>query len=740
MLKKKLIFGVVVAQASDTEQRRIMEGIIEQAKIENIDTVVISNIYNPDKSSYNLDCDKENNIYDLIGSPDLDGIILVSESIINKDLQNRIKKSLMANPETPVVTIGTFQNDFSLPHAKSINTYDMSDIENVTDHLIQEHGFTDIDIITGSDSLEASRMRVEGYKKSLRKNGIPFDSKKVVFGDFWMTSGEKLADLYISKKRPMPQAVICTNDYMAYGMLDEFIKHDINVPEDITVIGYEHVLQRMYHVPTLTTYQRNRKTLGSEAVKMLCCRISGKVYRRSPALKGKIIPGDTCPCGTCRSEYNKEIAEVKSENLYNYFNLFSDFGQRLIECKSMNEYKIALSNYTYMIRGVNAVYLCLFEDWYSSSDEHRQPVMNCYTIHNSLNENYDTIFMNDLNISAITSKASEPCAYYFNPIFFSNQYFGYVVTVYTDPVTYDPSFRTWLRTVSNTLEMLRMKNDIRCFTQCCGLAENHDSVTDMLNKDGIELAVKNAAASMPEDGQITMLMLKTELFSDNMQFDAQEKQYLITQETAKTFKMLAVNKNEICGRISSNTYIFAGFRKYQENYSAILTDKLNSLILHASLYINEYGTNSFSCTADTFPVKDFNFEGAVMELNEKLNSEISEKTSKQSFPHYADFQKLRNKIYLNPSKQYYSDEICQKLCLSTGYFRNIYKKYFDISYHQDCIRSKISMAKYLLCTTSMSVTAIAAKCGYDDEKYFMRLFQQNTSHTPNKYRMLFQPM
>ena len=68
MQKKRLTFGVVAAQASDIEQRRIMEGIIEQAKALNIDTVVISNIYNPDKSVYTLDCRKENNIYELLNS------------------------------------------------------------------------------------------------------------------------------------------------------------------------------------------------------------------------------------------------------------------------------------------------------------------------------------------------------------------------------------------------------------------------------------------------------------------------------------------------------------------------------------------------------------------------------------------------------------------------------------------------------------------------------------------------
>ena len=106
MQKKRLTFGVVAAQASDIEQRRIMEGIIEQAKALNIDTVVISNIYNPDKSVYTLDCRKENNIYELLNSSGFDGFILIAEAIINSDLQKRISEALSRRPEIPVVVVG----------------------------------------------------------------------------------------------------------------------------------------------------------------------------------------------------------------------------------------------------------------------------------------------------------------------------------------------------------------------------------------------------------------------------------------------------------------------------------------------------------------------------------------------------------------------------------------------------------------------------------------------------------
>lgn len=740
MQKKRLTFGVVAAQASDIEQRRIMKGIIEQAKALNIDTVVISNIYNPDKSSYTLDCHQENNIYELLDSAGIDGFILISEAILNTDLQKRIKTALGRRSAIPVVVIGSPSPDFLLPYFEVINTDDISDTEDITDHLIETHGCTDIELLTGPENMDVSAQRAEGYKKSLDKHGIRYDSRKVIYGDFWTVSGQNLAQKYISGERQMPQALICANDYMAYGLLDEFAAHDISIPESLLVVGYEHILQRSYHYPILSTYQRNRTQLGAEAVRMLYAKVNRHEFTAKTSLRGKFISGDSCGCRTCRTEYNDELKEEKTEQTYRFFNLFSDFAERLTLCTSMSEYAATLSHFTYMVRDLDAMYLCLSEDWYNSepAEGKNSTVMNCYTIKNDFTNEYKTSFVTENDISSILSYCSEPCAYYFNPLFFGDRYFGYIVTVYRNPDTYDSIFRNWLKTVSNALEMLRMKNDINYLTQCRGLSQNHDTSTGMYNRSGFEAAVKRAVSSVPSGTDIHLLVLRTELFSENIQFDNQEAKFKTAREITDIMKTLSMSKNELCGRLSETTYIFAGFGSYPDNFSSMLTDKLTCMLLHASSYITEYGTNSFVCIADKFKSDNFSYEASITKIIETLNHEVAERTSQQQLPHFSDFQRLRNKIYLNPAESYLSDEICQKLCLSTGYFRNIYKKYFDISYHQDCIRSKITMAKFLLCTTSMSITAIASKCGYEDEKYFMRLFQQNTSHTPNRYRMLFQ--
>lgn len=107
---------------------------------------------------------------------------------------------------------------------------------------------------------------------------------------------------------------------------------------------------------------------------------------------------------------------------------------------------------------------------------------------------------------------------------------------------------------------------------------------------------------------------------------------------------------------------------------------------------------------------------------------------KSALQHYNALMDIRSGIMLAPRKAPTPSEVSRKLCVSEGHFRLIYKRCFGVSYNQDCINAKMMKARYLLCTTSMSVYAAAKDCGYADEKYFTRLFKQNVGCSPAQYR------
>ncbi len=710
--KKRRIFGVVAANAADIEQREILGGAIGKAQSMNIDIAVISNIYNPIETAEALRT--ENRIYDLILSDELDGIILISEAIINSDLQRQIKECL-SEKDIPIIVIGTPMPGLTLPSFRYINTSDENDIEDICNHLIEVHGFDDIHILTGHDYIEASHKRVEGYKNALKAHDLPYDEGKVFFGDFWLNSGRAQAKRYISGKLPYPQALICCNDHMAYGLLDEFMENDIDISGKMAVIGYEYIRERRNHSPLLTTYQRNRKALGEEAVRLLSEKIMCGEYGRFIQPKGRIIYGDTCCCGAENEDIKREIKDVQIKTTYDFLNLFSQLEHRLTECRNIDEFVARSWDFQFMIRNVNKMYMCLYENWYDDSENSDN--MICY---NLLFHEQPFVF-NKNGFSCLFREDAAP--YYFCPLFFSDRELGYVVLKFNEPDTYDHIFRNWLKSVSNGLEFLRMKNDIQYLMQCQKLSEQRDTLTGMFNERGLEKACKGT-----ETDGMYFVMLRICLWAEGAYGTYQNEKIFAVLDAAEAVRQFCGSEG-ICGKISDNTFVCLVKSSAD---TGLLTEQLSAVLYRHTAYMKEYGVDSFVCAAVDFS------EQTYSQAKEKCLSELEEKqiiiSQRRLNPHYRELNKLRGYIYANPADTFDSERIYSLFGGSAGYLRSVFRKCYGFTLHDDCERSRTSFVRYYLSSTTLTVSEIAEKCGYTDGKYLMRQFRQQTGYSAAQYR------
>ena len=724
-MKKRKIFGVVAATVADIEQREILSGIIERAQSLNIDIAVMSNIYNPNEPSDVLKT--ENKIYEPIRSDEYDGIILISEVILNADVQKVILDELKEK-DVPIVVVGTELEGFSLPSFHYVNTGDERDIEDICDHLIDIHGYTDIHILTGYHELPVSHKRIEGYRTALEKHSIPFDERKVFFGDFWLNSGHTHAKRYISGEIPYPQALICCNDYMAYGLLDEFIECDIDIKDRMAVIGYEYIRERYIHTPVLTTYQRNRKALGIKAVELLEEKLSGHDYSISEPPKGKIICGDTCPCGGCSADIKSEIKAAQVKNTYDYLNLFSQLEHRLTECRSIMEFVSKCWEFQFMIRDVDKLYLCLYENWYDSSENSANMVS-----YNLLTYEEPIVFRKN-NISAVFRNEAAP--YYFCPLFFSDRELGFVVLGFRGADTFDYTFRNWLKTIANGLEFLRMKNDIQFYLQCQALAEDRDPLTGMLkeerdpltgmlNENGLKKEYQNADKS-----GLFFVSLRIGLVSVYPYGVAQNEQIYAMLDATEAVRQFA--GNHICAKISEDTFICLIKDIPDAN---VLTKQLGALLLHHTAYMKKCGLNSFACAAVPCEGKDY------VHVKEKCIAQMSEMaeahSTRRTDPHYKKLNALRTKLYQQPQITFDSKKVYKLVDGSDGYLRMLFRKCYGFTLHDDCTNARIAAARYYITVTKMSNTDIAEKCGYKDLKYFLRQFQQVSGYTVGQYRAMW---
>ena len=714
--KKRMILGVVTAEANSIEQRQIIKGIARFAQCVGVDTIVFSNNYNPNVREKELFC--ENRIYDLILSDELDGLIVISESFVSEELKKLIA-DLLSKKTIPTVIVGTHVAELNFPHCMFINTSDENDIMDLTDHLVEKHGFREIDIITGYDFIEASNLRVSGYRKSLEKHGIEYDEKRVHYGNYWMNSGEELAERYHSGELKLPQAIVCANDYMAYGLIDKFDELGIKVPEDVTVVGYEYVGDRFMHTPLLTTYKRNRETIGEDAANMVYSSIKEREFLFAPP-QGEIICGTSCTCGVDRILYTEELKSARAKKDYDNWNLFNPLDQKLTECRTLNEFTEICGTFHWQVRGIQSFYLCLYKKW-NDTDAELSDILSCQSM---VKWDDNTPFdMQKYNFSALLARNYEPAVYYFNPLFFNDRLFGYLVLKYHDPDTYDDIYRNWLKSVSNGLEFLRMKNDIQYLTQCQNLSDLRDTLTGMYNETGMRKAYHTIDISKNDS---TLVMLRIGISTAGFyELNGKIPAIMDAAEAVKQF----CGSSDVCRRVNDNTFACIIQGDVEEE---LLENRLNSIMLQHNVYIEQYGLDSFVLAAVKCTEKSYTKMIGI--CSELLAQRQCDQMEMRMRPHYEDMLSIRNYIYSNPQDSFESEKLQKLYPYSAGHLREVYKKCFGVSIHKDCINARMAKATYCLMVTTLSMAEIAEQCGYVDSKYFLRQFLATVGVTPNQYR------
>lgn len=736
IMKKRLVFTVVTARASAAEQRQLLDGIISQAFRMGIDIAVISNIYNA--SEFNSFITHENSIYRIVKSEKHDGIIFTYDSFMNPELREEVLR-LIGENNIPVVNIGS-----GTPQYFSVNSDTGNDIKQITDHFIDVHGFSDIDFITGPvDNAEALR-RVDGYKKSLFEHGIAFCKENIIYGDFWTFSGERIALEYINKKRRLPQAIVCANDYMAYALCDTLVSHGINIPEEVSVAGYEYIGERTEHYPVLTTYQRNREALGKQAVLMLYDIVNGSSSGYSINTEGFLVPGDTCSCGADHRQIAFEVSEKKKQTYYASLNDTGMLEQFLTESGSVPDLISALNRHSYFIPDLSGLYLCLYDDWCVSSDIKRNNETEtedtvCYTISDIYVNNAPPVHFRSRNMFPDEIQNAEiPNAYYCCPVFFMDEDFGYMIVRYDKVRCFGESFRNWNKIAANALEFLRMKNDIDYLMRCQNLSEFRDSVTGLNNRKGfmneIRIAVRNTDQNQFVLAAVRLTAAGTRISGESGRYESDSS---VISSVSDIIRSISSEQGMICGRIDRNTFAVFVLISDPTEYTAIIREKINIHLYGFFSKSGLYGDDMYSFCEKKGLTDEGNIDILLDDICNGLSLENDAIVQKNELPEYSEYRKLRSRIYSSPEISVTAEEACRMLCLSSGHFRAMYKKIFGISFHQDCMFMRTRLSGYLLVSTKMNIASVAEKSGFDNEKYFMQQFRKITGYTPGEYRELF---
>ena len=137
----------------------------------------------------------------------------------------------------------------------------------MTSHLI-DIGHRRIAFIKGHPSHGSSTLRFDGYCAALHDSRIALDDALVQQGYFTHTSGMKAAELLMGAP-VRPTAIFAGNDDMAAGVVQYLLDHDITIPADMSVVGFDDTLLSRQIWPKLSTVRQPIRQMGTVAASTL---------------------------------------------------------------------------------------------------------------------------------------------------------------------------------------------------------------------------------------------------------------------------------------------------------------------------------------------------------------------------------------------------------------------------------------------------------------------------------------
>ena len=460
MMKDRKRIALFAGQAEEAYQSRFISGFLKMSFAADFDVCVFS-MYR--KYQDNAEREQgESNIFSLINTEKFDGAVILKDSIQTENAAERLEQHLKSVFDKPIVVIEKESELFP-----SICTDCYCAEYALISHLIEVHNCRDIRFVSGKKWHKHSKERLQAYRDAMQNHGLDVEERMILSGDFWYQSGELCAEQILSHGQPLPDAIACANDQMAIGVCKALTEHGIRVPEDIAVVGYDSSLEGQTSPRSLTSALIPAEEFGEYAFRFLTDKMEGKIPD-SFQLKPQLLFGESCGCSgadmPCHCIRREKWGTDISEDGYN--SVFNMMDEALVTQVSLPEFLNTVYSYAYQLPDIQSFHLCLATDWrYIEQNIHLpnqgypEKMLHAIRYSSDRAKNHagtDVLFASADMLPDLDEHRDAPAAYFFTPVFFDTECFGYAAVSYGGQTrSYDEVYRRWIGSVCRGFESLR---------------------------------------------------------------------------------------------------------------------------------------------------------------------------------------------------------------------------------------------------------------------------------------------
>ena len=237
-----------------------------------------------------------NDIYKLVNSSNLDGLVSWASSISGSVSVQELEEFHKNFHSIPFVTIGQ-----KIPGHPCVEFDAYSGMKELVRHFIQVHGVKKIAFLRGPETHTSAQDRFRGYKDALIEAGLDNkDNQALVSSPLNWYDGELGAKWLYEEKGLVPgkdfEALLSASDLMTFAAVNYFKQRGIRIPKDLLVGGFNDTEESRISIPSFSTVHMPHADLGIEGYEKISNILSGMLGVSDSTLPAYPVIRESCGC------------------------------------------------------------------------------------------------------------------------------------------------------------------------------------------------------------------------------------------------------------------------------------------------------------------------------------------------------------------------------------------------------------------------------------------------------------
>ncbi|HJT71632.1 MAG TPA: LacI family DNA-binding transcriptional regulator [Terriglobales bacterium] len=249
------IFGLIVSEITNPFFPEIVQSFEDVAVQHNYEILLSSTIHDPKRTELAVRRMVERRV---------DGV-----AVLTFGMEERLIERLRFR-KVPLVFVDVG------PHVSGVGNIRvnyLNGIRQAVQHLAAMR-HARIAFIMGPEGLKSSQARRAAFEQAMQEIGLEIAPGFVVIGDHTVQGGMN-ALLQLISFADRPTAVMCSNDMTAIGVMRQAYDQGIDIPKDLSIVGFDDIKLAQFTIPPLTTVQMSQAELARLAFKALIHEVDG---------------------------------------------------------------------------------------------------------------------------------------------------------------------------------------------------------------------------------------------------------------------------------------------------------------------------------------------------------------------------------------------------------------------------------------------------------------------------------